>query len=60
MIIYLPGPMFAAGISLYLFYKYNRAKEAKLDARRENLKDIRQQYLQGMIEAKKKEDSKSP
>ena len=54
MTIYLPGGMFAAGISLYLFYNYNRAKEAKLDERRESLHEIRRQYLQGMIEAKKK------
>ena len=55
MTIYLPGAMFAAGISLYLFYEYNRVKQAKQEERRESLNDRRQQYLQQLIEAKKKE-----
>jgi hypothetical protein len=54
MTIYLPGGMLAAGISLYLFYEYNRVKDAKLLARRESLDNVRQQYLQGLIETKKR------
>ncbi len=54
MTIYLPGAMFAAGISLYLFHNYNRTKQAKQDERRESLHEIRQQYLQQMIEVKKR------
>ena len=53
--IYLFAAAFAAGISLYLFRNYNRTKQAKQDERRESLHEIRQQYLQQMIEAKKKE-----
>ena len=55
MTIIVPGAMFAAGISLYLFYEFNRVKEAKQDERRESLNDKRQQYLKQLIEAKKKE-----
>ena len=55
MTIILPGGMIAAGISLYLFYQYNRVKEAKQDERRESLNDKRQQYLNQLIAAKKKE-----
>lgn len=55
MTIILPGAMFAAGISLYLFHEYNRVKQAKQDERRESLNDTRQQYLNQLIEAKKKE-----
>jgi hypothetical protein len=55
MTIYVPGVMFAAGISLYLFYKYNRVNDAKREERRESLNDVRQQYLQRLIEANKSE-----
>lgn len=55
MTIYLPGGMLAAGISLYLFYEYNRVKNAKREERRESLNSTRQQYLQRLIEAKKRE-----
>jgi hypothetical protein len=53
MTIYLPGGMLATGISLYLFYEYNRVKNAKLELRRESLNSVRQQYLRRLIEAKK-------
>ena len=59
MTIILPGAMFAAGISLYYFYEFNRAKEAKLDERRESLNDRRQEFLQQTIEAKRKKDAKN-
>ena len=55
MTIYVPGAMFAAGISIYLFYEFNRVKEAKQDERRESLNDKRQQYIQLLIETKRKE-----
>jgi len=55
MTIYVPGAMFAAGISIYLFYEFSRVKEAKREQRRESLNDKRQQYLNQLIEAKKKE-----
>ena len=55
MTIYVPGAMFAAGISIYLFYEFNRVKQAKQDQRRENLNDKRQQYIHQLIEAKRKE-----
>jgi hypothetical protein len=55
MTIYVPGAMLGAGISLYLFYEYNRVKEGKLIKRRESLNDLRRQYLRQLIEVKKKE-----
>ena len=55
MTIYVPGAMFAAGISIYLFYEFNRVKQAKQDQRRENLNDKRQQYIRQLIEANRKE-----
>ena len=55
MTIYVPGAMFAAGISIYLFYEFNRIKQAKQDQRRESLNDKRQQYIHQLIEAKSKE-----
>ena len=55
MTIYVPGAMFAAGISLYLFNEYNRRKEEKQRERRESLNDVRQQYLHQLIAAKRKE-----
>ena len=59
MTIYLPGGtgLLAVGISLYLFYEYNRAKEEKLEGRRVSLNDTRQQYLHKLIEAKMKGQS---
>ena len=55
MTIIVPGAMFAAGISLYLFYRYDRINREKLDDRRESLNETRRQYLQHLIEAGKKE-----
>lgn len=55
MTIYLPGAIFAAGISIFLFYEYNRVNQAKKDQRRETLDEKRQEYLQRLIAAKKKE-----
>jgi len=55
MTIYVPGVMFAAGISIYLFNEFNRAKEEKQSERRESLNDVRQQYLHQLIAAKRKE-----
>jgi len=55
MTIYVPGAMFAAGISLYLFYQYNRVNDARREERRESLNSTRQQYLQRLLEAKKRE-----
>lgn len=54
MTIYLPGAIFAAGISLYYFYEFHRTKEAKQIERRDSLNERRQQYLQQLIKAKKK------
>jgi hypothetical protein len=59
MTIFIPGAMFAAGISLYLFYEFHRVKEAKQLERRDSLHDRRQQYLRQLIEAKKKADGKA-
>ena len=55
MTIIVPGAIFAAGISLYLFYEYNRAKEDKQTERREKLNDRRQEYLQKLLQSRKKE-----
>lgn len=55
MTIIVPGAMFAAGISLYLFFEFNRVNQAKQDERRESLNDKRQQYLHQLIEAKRKQ-----
>jgi len=55
MTIIVPGALFAAGISLYLFYEYNRAKEDKQMERREKLNDRRQEYLQKLLQSRKKE-----
>jgi hypothetical protein len=55
MTIIVPGALFAAGISIYLFYEFNRVKEAKRDQRRESLNDKRQQYIHQLIQANKKE-----
>lgn len=55
MTIIVPGAIFAAGISLYLFYEYNRAKEDKQIERREKLNDRRQEYLQKLLQSRKKE-----
>ena len=55
MTIYVPGAMFAAGISIYLFYEFNRVKQAKQDQRRDSLNDKRQQYINQLIEARRKE-----
>lgn|GEM_PF-3199801 len=55
MTIIVPGAMFAAGISIYLFYEFNRVKQAKQEERRESLNDKRQQYLHQLIEGKRKE-----
>jgi hypothetical protein len=54
MTIIVPGAMFAAGISIYLFYEFNRVKQAKQEERRESLNDKRQQYLHHLIESRKK------
>jgi len=54
MTIIVPGGMFAAGISIYLFYEFNRVKQAKQEERRESLKDRRNQYLHQLIESRKK------
>jgi len=48
--------MFAAGISLYLFYEFSRVKQAKQGERRERLNDIREQYLHQLIESRRKEN----
>lgn len=55
MTIIVPGAIFAVGISLYLFYEYNRAKEDKQIERREKLNDRRQEYLQKLLQSRKKE-----
>jgi hypothetical protein len=55
MTIYVPGVMFAAGISIYLFNEFNRVKEEKQSERRESLNDVRQQYLNQLIAVKRKE-----
>ena len=57
MTIIVPGALFAAGISIYLFYEYNRVKEAKQEDRREGLHERRQEYLDQLIAAKKKESA---
>lgn len=56
MTIIVPGALFAAGVSLYLFHQYNRVKETKQEERRETLNEIRQQYLQRLIEQKRREN----
>ena len=55
MTIYVPGILFAAGISIYLFHEFNRVKKAKQDQRRESLNDKRQQYISKLIESKRKD-----
>ena len=55
MTIILPGAMFAAGVSLYLFHRFNQVNRGKQEERRESLNDTRQRYLQQLIDAKKKE-----
>lgn len=56
MTFFVPGVLFGAGASLYIFYQYNRIRQAKKDDRRESLKDTRQEYLRQLIQAKKKDD----
>jgi hypothetical protein len=59
MTLYVPGIMFGAGVSLYLFYEFNRTRQARLDERRENLQETRQEYLHRLIEAKRKAEIKN-
>jgi hypothetical protein len=57
MTFYVPGLMFGAGVAIFLFYEFNRKQHARKDERRESLHDTRQQYLQRMIELKRKQDA---
>ena len=60
MTIIVPGALFAAGVSLDLFHQYNRVKETKQEEGRETLNEIRQQYLQHLIEQKEGKTDSPP
>jgi len=57
MTFIVPGVLFGAGASLYIFYEFHRVRLAKHDDRRESLNDTRQQYLHQLIQAKRREDN---
>lgn len=55
--VYLPWGLIAVFISFYLFREFNRVKRAKMEVRREELNARRQELLDNVIKAKKKEDA---
>jgi len=60
MRIYVPWGFIAIFIAFYLFREYNRVSRAKRDERRESLDNVRQQYLQGLINSKKAKEPSKP
>ncbi len=54
--IYIPYGLVAAFISFYLFREFNRAKKTKRDERREEINERRQELLDNLLKAKKKEE----
>lgn len=53
MSINIPWGLLAIGISLYLFYEYNRVKKAKRKERRERMNEHRQGLLDKLLKSKK-------
>jgi len=47
------------GVCLYLFYEFQRVKEERQEDRRESLNERRQEYLEKLIRAKKKEQGEA-
>jgi hypothetical protein len=55
MTLYVPGFLFAAGVSLYLFHEFNRVRDGKNEQRRDRLNEKRQEYLDKLMEVKRRE-----
>ena len=56
---YIPWTLILFFISFYLFREYNRVKKAKREARREELNARRQELLDKVIKASKKDNKET-
>jgi hypothetical protein len=58
MKIYVPWGFIAIFISFYIFREYNRVRRAKRDERREYLNERRQQLIDNVVKAKKRDEER--